>query len=245
MKWIALTLGFMGSLHCVLMCGPLLTVLTGHQTTAVRFILYRLLYNTGRVITYTMMGIVLGFTEQIFSIHQYQEVLSVVLGVVLLVTIIIPRRYRSSIAERSGIYAILSLLRSSMVALLGSKRWEKHFILGVLNGFLPCGFVYAGLGYAALSGSVWSAAETMMYFGLGTLPAMMIMALVSEWFQSVQRWNERLRRLVPVGVVVIALLCIMRGLSLDIPYLSPKLYAQPGGVEQGCTPTHGQQSTKQ
>lgn len=242
MRWIALTIGFTGSLHCILMCAPLFIMMNQKSGSGKKFIAYRGMYNMGRITTYCFMGLILGASQQLFSIHQYQETLSITFGGILLATVVAPRRYRIFAMEQSKIMVVLSWLRKTMLPLLGGNRWEKHFILGVLNGFLPCGFVYMGLGYAALSGSMWNAAETMMYFGFGTLPAMLGVALCSQFFQPLLRWNAAFRRLLPVAVVLIALLCITRGLSLDIPYLSPELHAQPGGIEQGCSPAHGQQT---
>lgn len=192
--------------------------------------------------TYCFMGLVLGASQQLFSVHQYQETLSIVLGSILLATIVVPRRYRTLLLQQSKILVVLSFLRKTMLPLLGSNRWEKHFILGILNGFLPCGFVYVGLGYAALSGSMWGAAETMMFFGFGTLPAMLGLAIFTQFLQPMVRWNVLFRRFMPFVMVLIAVLCIVRGLSLNIPYLSPELHAQPGGIEQGCSPVHGEQT---
>jgi len=95
------------------------------------------------------------------------------------------------------------------------------FLIGVLNGFLPCGFVYVGLGGALSTGSAFNGMLFMLMFGLGTLPLMFITSIAGNFVDlSVRR---KLSKPVPVFAVILALIFILRGMNLGIKYISPSL----------------------
>ena len=93
------------------------------------------------------------------------------------------------------------------------------FAIGFLNGFLPCGLVYAAIAGAAASGSSFYGAGFMLVFGLGTIPALTAVALLGKFTQV--NWQSVLRRVLPAAAFVLGCLLILRGLSLGIPYISP------------------------
>jgi sulfite exporter TauE/SafE len=97
-------------------------------------------------------------------------------------------------------------------------------VIGLLNGLLPCGLVYLALASAVAAGSAVNGAAFMAFFGLGTLPAMFAIAVFGNFMR--QGIRLKLRRAVPAFMTVMALLLILRGLSLGIPYLSPDMDAK-------------------
>ena len=105
--------------------------------------------------------------------------------------------------------------------LFARKGHTALFTIGLLNGLLPCGFVYIGLAAAAATGTVINAAFYMALFGLGTVPVMLVTCLAGKMISVNIR--HRLLKLLPVGAMVLAALLILRGLSLGIPYISPVL----------------------
>jgi len=109
---------------------------------------------------------------------------------------------------------------------------HNYAFLGFLNGLLPCGLVYVALGGAAILGSIYSASFMMIGFGLGTVPAMAFMMLFKQKLTS----NIRFKKWIPVLVGITAILMIVRGLNLGIPYLSPKLNLSKGKIEKCCPP---------
>ena len=83
MIWSALLLGFLGSTHCVIMCGPITLAMPG-QSTLSRFLISRIIYNLGRVITYSLMGIIIGFLGQLIGFSGYQQLFSILLGAIMI-----------------------------------------------------------------------------------------------------------------------------------------------------------------
>ena len=93
------------------------------------------------------------------------------------------------------------------------------FLFGIINGFLPCGFVYVALAGAMTTGDFISGALFMSLFGLGTIPIMLGTSLVGKFVTRGLR--SKMNKLIPVFAIVLAIIFILRGLSLGIPYLSP------------------------
>jgi sulfite exporter TauE/SafE len=108
------------------------------------------------------------------------------------------------------------LQRSSLVAL---------FLLGLVNGLLPCGLVYMALAAAITTGTMVQGVMFMAGFGLGTVPVMLTIALLGKQLQGGLR--KRLSAFLPAFSVVIAVLILLRGLNLGIPYVSPKVVEEP------------------
>jgi sulfite exporter TauE/SafE len=108
-----------------------------------------------------------------------------------------------------------------MAALLCRRSLSSVALLGVLNGFLPCGLVYVACAAAAATGGLASGSLYMVAFGLGTLPMMLAISLSGKLVPFSLRL--RLARAIPFCIVVLAGLLIVRGLSLGIPYLSPDI----------------------
>ena len=102
-----------------------------------------------------------------------------------------------------------------------SKSRFSLLIVGVLNGFLPCGLVYMAIVGAIATGTMGQGAGYMVIFGLGTIPLMVATALIGN-FMGFQ-WRRTIQRLIPVFLVGFAILLIMRGMNLGIPFISPEL----------------------
>ncbi|MCU0425848.1 MAG: sulfite exporter TauE/SafE family protein [Candidatus Kapabacteria bacterium] len=235
----AFILGFAGSFHCVAMCAPITLVLSAHSGANWRYYTGRFTYNLGRIATYTLLGAALGlvkevFDSMLFNIHGVQEALSIGIGVSILAVLLVPNPKRAQILALPMLQRALGGLRGRIGAVMRESRFGGQFLLGLLNGLLPCGFVYMGLALAALSGSTTDAAWTMAAFGAGTLPAMFGVAVLARLAEGRFRLTSNVRRFAPFGAALVAVLFIMRGLALGIPYISPKLSAQPAGIEQGC-----------
>jgi uncharacterized protein len=114
------------------------------------------------------------------------------------------------------------------------KNYPALFAAGVLNGLLPCGLVYLAVAGAIGSGNMWDGALFMAMFSAGTIPVMFsLMVLKNQISMNVR---NKMRKLVPVFAVIFAALFILRGLNLDIPYISPKLTAEKGMEVKGCSP---------
>jgi uncharacterized protein len=224
----ALTLGFLGSLHCIGMCGPLalaLLPMNGMPPRWAHIASKSLLYNVGRVTTYAILGLLFGLLGGAARLAGVQQFLSITTGVVILFWLVLPKQWTRRIETKHRAAAILTRLKFSLNRLLRSHRFAAPFGVGMLNGWLPCGFVYLALAGALAQPSVTRSVLFMALFGIGTMPAMLAIILPNGLLSPALRGS--LRRVLPVGTVVMAVLLIVRGLAFGIPYISPILASSP------------------
>jgi uncharacterized protein len=215
--WTAFILGLVGSLHCAGMCGPLALALppAGNNTTG--FVLGRVAYNLGRIITYCLLGVVFGLVGRSFLLAGLQRWVSIALGIALLIGLFASRR----LGLWRPVTALVEQLKTRMSGLLRRRSVTSLAALGLLNGLLPCGLVYVACAGATATGDILSGASYMAVFGAGTVPMMLTISLLGKLFPMSLRLQ--LRKAVPVCVFLLAALLILRGMSLDIPYISPDL----------------------
>jgi uncharacterized protein len=218
--WTAFLLGFVGSAHCAGMCGPLALALPGGGARS-RFLVGRLLYNLGRIITYALMGAVFGLLGHGFALAGLQRWVSLVLGAIILGGLIFSPHFANALPVTRAV----GWLKSALGGLFRRRELTAFFGVGLLNGLLPCGLVYVACAGATATGRVWGGMEYMVAFGLGTVPMMLALSLVGAKLQFVLRL--RLQRLIPASLAVVGALLLLRGMALGIPYVSPKLPAQP------------------
>lgn len=215
--WTALVLGFAGSLHCAGMCGPLALALPSAGNSPGRFAAGRLAYNLGRILTYSSLGVLFGLAGRTLVLAGVQRWVSIGLGILLLAGLFGARR----LALARPVEALVGRLKAGMSRLLRQRSLASLGVLGLLNGLLPCGMVYAAAIGAAATGGVLPAVRYMAWFGLGTLPMMLGIGLSRRLVPAA--WRLRLAGAIPVSVALLAVLLILRGLALGIPYLSPDL----------------------
>lgn len=212
---IAFALGLLGSLHCAAMCGPLLLALPVAAGGAGRFIAGRVIYQLGRVLTYALLGTFAGLVGKSFFLAGFQRWLSLALGVAVLVGFFVSKK----IAVSAPLVRLVMGLKTLMASQLVRRDFSSLALLGMLNGLLPCGLVYAALANAANAKNISVAVAQMAVFGLGTLPMMLAIGLSGRMFPL--SWRMKMRAAIPVGVCLLAVLLILRGLALGIPYVSP------------------------
>jgi uncharacterized protein len=214
-----LGIGLFGSFHCIGMCGPIALSLPIYGKTRVEKLLLIVLYNVGRASTYAALGALFGFIGNQFFLFGYQRAFSIGIGVLLLL-LLLANQFLPQYS--SALNPLLNRVKAKLVSLLQSSQntWSYYFI-GLVNGLLPCGLVYLAIGSAMATGSAYGGAALMFMFGLGTFP-LMIGLMIFGRFVSVSLRNK-MRQLVPYFIAFTALVIIMRGLNLGIPYLSPQL----------------------
>jgi uncharacterized protein len=216
-----LLLGLVGSLHCAGMCGPLVLALPQHGGSAGAFAWGRFSYNIGRVSAYGLLGVVFGLAGQSVALAGMQRWASLLAGVVVLLALAPASRRFSWPASR-----IVNLVKTGLGALLKRRTLTSLYLLGLLNGFLPCGLVYVACAGAVAVGSVAGGMGYMLAFGLGTIPLMFGIGLVGRNVQLALRL--RFQKLIPLCLLLVGTLLILRGLSLGIPYVSPILSGPAG-----------------
>jgi sulfite exporter TauE/SafE len=213
----AFILGLVGSLHCAGMCGPLALALPSAGTSAPAFLLGRLAYNLGRILTYCALGLMFGLAGKTLMLAGVQRWVSIGLGLLLLAGLFGSRR----LALSRPVEAMVGRLKRGMSSLLRRRSYASLGVLGLLNGLLPCGMVYAaGVGAAATGGAL-TGIQYMGAFGIGTVPMMLGIGLSGRLVPL--SFRLRLVRAIPLSVFLLATLLVLRGLSLGIPYVSPVL----------------------
>jgi uncharacterized protein len=219
--WTAFLLGLVGSFHCATMCGPLLLALPMSGTTRNSWMVGRLLYNLGRIATYGLLGAIFGLVGHTLALAGLQSWVSLSAGAAILIGLALSFRF----AIQAPAFRGVSWLKSAFGRLLQRRTFPSLFLLGAINGLLPCGLVYAACAGAIASGHFFDAVAYMVAFGAGTLPMMLGLTMAGRKLQLAV--GSKFQRLIPVSLALTAVLLLCRGLSLGIPYLSPN---SSGGI---------------
>ena len=221
MLWSAFLIGLFGSFHCIGMCGPIALALPVQQNNAFSLITGRVLYNVGRALTYAAIGLVFGLLGQGLSLAGFQQSVSILAGVLILLMVLLPSGFTQRLYLLKPAYGFTNFLKRKFGILFKKKSVLSVFLIGLLNGFLPCGLVYIAVAGAIASGGYMQGALYMFVFGLGTLPIMLAVSLAGNFISLNVR--KRINKLIPAFMVVLAFLFILRGMNLGIPYISPQL----------------------
>lgn len=213
---IAFVLGLSGSVHCIGMCGPLAFSIPSLHINGWMVVFDRIIYNVGRIITYTFLGLLIGLIGKQLWMAGLQQALSLGTGF-MIVLAGLSRIIKKEVFKRTAISGFLSPI-NSIIGYALKHRWG-HLAVGILNGFLPCGFVYIALAGALNTVSPFSAAAFMGWFGIGTLP-LMVMATLGAGLMK-PAFRRQINSFMPYLMVFLGIWFILRGMELDIPYLSP------------------------
>ena len=219
MLWTALVLGLLGSFHCIGMCGPIAFLLPLDRKNRSKRIFQILSYHIGRLVTYGLLGMMFGFLGKSLNLFGMQQQLSISIGVIMITFILIPTKILNRYTLSKPLYYIVSKVKNSMGIYLKKKSSKTFFVLGFLNGLLPCGLVYMAVFGAVANGSATFGALYLVLFGLGTIPLMTAAIYLGNFLKGKARQN--ILKAIPVFVVVIGLLFIVRGMGLGIKYISP------------------------
>lgn len=204
--------GLLGSLgHCMGMCGPLV-IMVGAQfgaTTWARKLLLYLVYHSARIVTYFAMGFVAGMFGWFISMgHNFTKisgVLSLIFGAGV---VLLGLRYL-------GLFSLSSLEGPSAWTGRMMKKALQHgglsglASLGALNGLLPCGLVYSALLVAAAMGTPIKAGMAMAAFGVGTLPALLVLGMGSGALSI--RTRQTMSRVAGLLITLVGVQLIFRG----------------------------------
>ncbi len=211
----AILTGFVGSLHCVGMCGPIALALpVGGKTKGQRFF-SRLLYSLGRITTYSFIGLMMGFVGNKLFFSGLQQEISITIGISLL--LIMALSHKTLIAK--PLRQFNEEIKNLFSYFLHQKSLASMYVLGVINGLLPCGFLYLAATGSVIAGSPWGGMLYMALFGLGTAPAMFAVGMIAKFMNL--RIRKAFTQITPIYTFLLAIFLIIRGLNIDIPYMSP------------------------
>lgn len=225
---MALLMGLTGSLHCAGMCGPIIWVMPFQAMSGFRRWLGIGLYHFGRISIYAVLGFILHSFRSVFD-PQWQQYVSIVLGVLLLMVGIVSFLPQQKISLR---LPWTDFVKKQLGRFIGSAKPGTLMLAGMLNGLLPCGLVYMALSMTTTSVTAIQAVLLMYAFGLGTVPALVALTVLKSKASFLR--SGHVRKLVPVLMFVFGSVFIVRGMNLGIPYLSPKITVEQETVKAAC-----------
>ncbi len=220
----AFAMGLFSSLHCIGMCGSIIGTLTLSLKPEIRnnkstLFPYVLNYNLGRIFSYTVAGLLVGIAQAILTLPLGLEQGYVYRGLQLL---------SAAVMIGAGFYIAGWFPRFAYIEKAGSKLWKQlepfgrklipvttrtqAFLFGMVWGWLPCGLVYAALALAATTGDVSRSALTMLAFGLGTLPSVLGVGIMTNVLTNLSRM-QRFKQAIGLLLVLVALFAVFPGLN--------------------------------
>ncbi|WP_431244887.1 sulfite exporter TauE/SafE family protein [Flavobacterium sp. P21] len=219
MLYSALILGLISSLHCVGMCGPIAVMLPVDHRNEAKKVIQIITYHFGRLTAYATIGLIFGLLGRGFFMAGIQQKISIFIGIAMVAVVLIPEKTVAKYNFSKPVYKVISKIKSSLGSQFKKKSYKSLFIIGLLNGFLPCGMVYVALFGAIAMQSASLGVFYMLLYGLGTIPLMTIVVYIHSLLKL--PFRNKIQKAIPYVAVFIGVLFILRGLGLGIPYLSP------------------------
>lgn len=208
------SIGFLGSLHCVGMCGGLVNAMsmTRPQTWWPGVIAYQI----GRITTYTTLGLVTGLIGSLVNsswLNGIQNIISIAAGIIIILLALhiggwLPdpfSRFSRRIISITGFSRFIN-------AAATQDNTAPWYSAGLINGLLPCGLVYAAISLSLTATSVGQGVAGMLLFGLGTVPAMLAIPTLMRAVTPATR--GRILKVGAVLLIVIGTITLVRGTPL-------------------------------
>lgn len=218
----AFAMGLFSSIHCIGMCGSIIGTLTLSLKPEIRYkkttlLPYVFSYNLGRICSYTLAGLIVGFLGTLFSLplgseygHRVLQLLSalIMIGAGFYLAGWFPR---FAYIERIGV-KFWKLIEPFGRKLMPVGTYTQAYLFGIVWGWLPCGLVYAALSLAATTGDPVRSSITMLAFGLGTLPAVIGVGIITGLLTKLSRM-KRFKQVVGVLLIFTALFAVFPELN--------------------------------
>jgi len=213
---LMLSMGFMGSLHCIGMCGGLISAVS--MSSKQVWWSGLLVYQLGRVSTYATLGLLVGLSGAAlndFGGDYIQRLLAILAGLLMIAFAMNLAGWLPDPLKQLGAWAsrktglVQMAMRVSGKKGAGNSRATSWYSLGLINGLLPCGLVYAALSMALATGDTGHATLMMFAFGLGTIPAMMFVPSILRGMTPSGRAVSL--RIAAVLIILLGLITIYRG----------------------------------
>ncbi len=232
----AILLGLAGSLHCIAMCGPFMAAISAPFDRPASFVPRWVLHHLGRLLGYAAIGLVFGLAGRVASLVIMQQWVMVLAGALMILGVLIGL-LKTRVSGPMWFQRFTNAFMSAGCKMSAEGKAGGWLLLGIANGLVPCGLVYAAAGGAVASASPWGGALFMVAFGIGNLPVLSVLSF-GKWlfkFKPVLRsaWARR------IPVLLIGVLFVLKGAGIGIPFLSPKIVADKHGAKSSCCkPAH-------
>lgn len=200
--------GLFTSVHCIGMCGGInmsQCISYNKATGSTSVVKPSLLYNLGRLLSYTMVGGLAGALGSAFNISvHFKGMISLLAGLFMVIMGL----------NLLGLMGGLRKLIPKMPSLSFNQSPNAYgpLFVGILNGFMPCGPLQAAQLYALSTGSATAGALSMFYFGLGTFPVMFTFGSISTMLGN--KFTSKLLKISGVFVIMLGVMAMDRGLGL-------------------------------
>ncbi|UCD34161.1 MAG: sulfite exporter TauE/SafE family protein [Nitrospiraceae bacterium] len=215
---IALSTGFLGGFgHCIGMCGPVIASCTIHQSAPLitgRCIPH-VLYNAGRITTYMFIGAVMGLTGSFInvagSMSGFQNAVALIAGLLM---VIMGMNITGLIGRTGWLDHHGGFVIKAGTQLLHENSLWRYLPLGALFGFLPCGLSYAAFMAAAGTGSLLRGMLLLLFFGLGTVPALLLFGVTASWISM--KMKGALYKTAGIAVIMMGIMYLYRATKMMI-----------------------------
>lgn len=215
LPYLAFSMGMMSSFHCVGMCGPISLALPVHKGTNLQKVTGLFVYNMGRAMTYTLLGLIIGSIGQTLTWFGLFRYMAIAIGVLMLLYAGWPAHFDTKLQTPFIWQRLIQILKQQMRLRLKTNTRMSWFILGSLNGLLPCGMVYMALMTSLATGHYLQGGLFLFIFGLGTFPAMFAVGFFKEWFNPQIRL--RIKKATPILMATAGIWLIVRGVLIEYP----------------------------
>ncbi|WJW75453.1 sulfite exporter TauE/SafE family protein [Thiohalobacter sp. IOR34] len=212
--FVPLLIGLASVLHCIGMCGGIMGALTMSLPAEIRsdrrhLVRFVLAYNLGRITSYILAGALIGgLGTRLFEIISPQYGHAVIRGLSALLLVSIGLYLAGWFPDFARVEKLGTPLWRRLEPLgqrlLPVRRSGQALLFGVIWGWLPCGLVYSTLLWVAAAGDALHGALYMALFGLGTLPGVLTMGLMTGWSTRLMARRD-LRRVIGVLLVLFGL----------------------------------------
>ncbi len=211
-------IGLLGSVHCIGMCGGFVAMYTLKKSPSTPSLSYHLLYNFGRITTYSFLGGLMGI---IGSYGAYIGNLRGLPGAALLLAgaiMVLMGLNIAGVLGKKGMFEDTGItqapiFRKPFRRILEMETVWSTFLLGLLLGFLPCGLLYPIFISAAATGNFFSGTITMAVFGLGTVPVMLSFGFLIAKMRP--HLKTLLYRIASILIVFLGLRTFLRGMAFN------------------------------
>jgi uncharacterized protein len=229
---IPLLTGFLASFHCIGMCGPIVSgfvvqrpisiELPGNGAASLRVvqsIASHVYYNTGRILSYGIVGALAGAIGSVALISPaIQQWTSIVFGLLMIVMGLVQLDIIRKRSTKDGV------LKRIFGTLAKSQSGESRFLVGMMTPLLPCGLLYGMAAQAASAGSPVTGAMTMSVFALGAIPALVVTGIAASVISAKLRKFGTL--VAALLIITMGLLTIARGFGLTQQFF-PLMHTEP------------------
>lgn len=211
-------MGLMTSAHCIGMCGPIVLAYSSAKlkdAAKPAQIFAHLFYSLGRVTSYAIIGFALGLLGQKIAVNPTgKAVLNIILAIFLILIAVSILFKLGFVAKlESGVFAKSAFYRKTFAALFKSQNPASFYGIGFLNGFLPCGMVYAAAGMSLAAGNAAISALAMAIFGIATAPSLFAMGFFSS---ALVNYREIFHKAAAIIVLVFAAVMIVRAAGVAL-----------------------------